>query len=148
MGDALIALHLASIQSEWLPELTAGISGAARDAGRPLPVLSILRLDRRYPLELGFASPVGPARRAIDETRPHVAAYAAVVEFGGWVRDAAIGFLRALEIGAGSTPPFTVHSTVSQGITALTPHLGTNLPAGFYVERARDLKRDLGCADP
>jgi hypothetical protein len=145
VGDALVGLYLTSIRNEWLPELQEVLLAAAERAGGPLPMISIFRLDRRYPLEIGFDGRFDDIRKTLDASRVAMSACSVVIEFGGWVRSAMVRVLTALGIGESSTPPFGVHGSCAEGIVWLAPHLTRRFPAGFYVDGIADLKREWGC---
>ncbi|MCA9590093.1 MAG: hypothetical protein KC657_32540 [Myxococcales bacterium] len=147
VGDALVALYLTSIRNEWLPELRDVLLAAAEREGRPLPMIAIFRLDRRYPLEIGFDGRFEDIRNTLDASRSALTACSTVLEFGGWVRSAMVRVLTALGIGESSKPPFGVHSSCAEGIVWLAPHLSSRYPAGFYVDGIAALKREWGCVD-
>lgn len=146
VAGTLVAVHLAPIQTPWLPDLRAAITRAADLNGGPVPLLSVFRLDARFPLRPGFDSNLGELRDTLRLLETSILGCAAVLEFGGILRAVMATALRTISLVSGRKPPIGVHDSVVSGVR----WLATLAPANEASTRelllaVSDLERALGC---
>lgn len=94
----LISIWLASLHDELLPEIERAVSVAAERCGGGVALLSLHRLDRRFPIGPSVTSNLGNIRDTMATIRPRVKATSTVLEFNGFLaatlRIAATGILK------------------------------------------------------
>lgn len=83
VDGAVVGLHLTSLRIEWLAPMAEALGAAAVRAGRPLPLLAVYRLDRRYPISHSFDGNLGELRATFASIASSVSACAVALEFGG-----------------------------------------------------------------
>lgn len=145
----IIGVMLAPIATEWLPDIRRAVGTAFERRGGPLPMLSIFRLDPRFPIVPGFDSNLAELRETLVLIREQVRAIAVVIEFdgliGGLMRRA-VGIIAAL---AGPRPPQAVHTTAASGAYWLASH---DAQCEAHVREilavVRGMKQLLGCEPP
>jgi hypothetical protein len=123
VGGLVLSLALTSLKSEWIPGLTAAVRQAHETAGAPVPIVAVHRLDKRYPLQVGFDSNLGDLRRALAELRPAMRAVAVVTEFDGFLGATMRAALAAIGAVSRGKPPIAPHRSVAQALGWLEPHL-------------------------
>lgn len=147
-GGVLLLLFLTSVRTPWLPHIDAAIRmAAARDERRRAAILSVFRLDKRYPLDFGFDRNLDDVREAVRGMAPFIGSNAIVLEFGGflaWTMKTTVNTL-AKVVRTKSTRTF--HDTVISGAASIIPHASPShvRSAGYYVDAVNRMKTQLGC---
>jgi hypothetical protein len=111
-GGVLVALTLTAIRSAWLVEHERVVNAFVASSGRPAPLLAIHRLDKRFPLDVGFDENLPELARTLGRLRGAFSAIAVVLEFDG-IMAAAFGV--SLDVvtllAGGRLPPIARHPT-------------------------------------
>jgi hypothetical protein len=149
-GMILLVL-LTAMRTEWLAPMIAAHVETARRYGGPRPYIALCKLDKRYPLDVGFDQNIGDLRNALDVARPHFRAFAVIVSFGGILGTTMRQALRILGFFAGGNPPMRACSTAAEAIAWIQPYAAASLAdpfdAAHCLESLRALEARLGCAD-
>lgn len=135
----LMGLYLAPVRSEWLPSIVGASEAAAARNGGAVPVLATFRLDRRFPLELGFDGNLADISGAFKKMRSTMSACSMVVEFGGIIGQAMRSAVSVVAALAGDRPSMAVHATTIEGLRWLEPRIDL-ARADDYLSAARRMK--------
>jgi hypothetical protein len=150
-GGVVILLFLTSIRTAWVPHIADAIRGAAsrHEHGRAA-LMAVFRLDRRYPLDIGFDRNLGELREGIREVVPSIGATAIVLEFGGVLTFTMKTAMSTFSFLARTKHPRTFHSTVVSAASWLLPHASADRRRAIpeYVGAVNRMKADLGCEVP
>jgi hypothetical protein len=128
----VVAIWLAPLRVEQIPDIRRAIELAWEKNPEGLAVLTILRIDRRFPVRpeqmVGNAE-VASLLRAVD---PAIRARATVVDYDGIVGAAARGILDELHTAAPPVRPAGVFDRVHDALCFLVPQMpGMQTPAAF-----------------
>lgn len=149
-GGVLVALTLTANRSAWLVEHERVVNAFVASSGRPAPLLAIHRLDKRFPLDVGFDENLPELARTLGRLRGAFSAIAVVLEFDG-IMAAAFGV--SLDVvtllAGGRLPPIARHPTPGSALRWLVHERGLTgiepAEALVAVQRARSA---LGEAAP
>lgn len=147
-GGVVLVLLLTSMRTAWLADFTqAVLDGAARCKGGCAPLLSVFRLDKRYPVDIGFKgnlSEIGEAHRTLA---PFTVASSVVVEFEGILAASLRAAIAGLEVFSLKKYPQSVHKTLISGASWIVPHVAeeSRRDVMHYVDALNRMKSDLGC---
>jgi hypothetical protein len=145
-GGTLLFVWLTSMRTEWLVQLNAAHAETARRYGSPRPMIAMSKLDRRFPVDVGFDLNLGELRNGLDRASAHLQACAVVVDFGGFMGFTMRQTLRL--IGATSKVPMTACSSVAEAVCWIEPYAAATTTGGFdrtyYVGALRHIEARLG----
>lgn len=143
----MIAIQLAQVRVEWLPEIRAGLVRAAELAGGPVPLLSLFRLDPRFPLSPGFDANLEEFGATLRVLRIRIRAIGVAIEFDGFAGAAMRSALVVIGALTGHEPPIAAHRSCASALAWLTENHGVprEHARGLLLamnELARDLDQD------
>jgi hypothetical protein len=147
-GGVVLLLLLTSVRSAWLGDITGFIRDAAarRESGRVV-VLTVVRLDKRYPLDVGFDRNLLELRDALRPIAASIAASAFVLEFGGFLATTMMRMMTVVgSLVRTQYPRHFDRSVVSAASWALS-HVDAAERRSFrhYVDVVDRMKMELGC---
>ncbi len=148
-GGVVLLLFLTSVRTAWVSEIDEIIrSSAARQSDGRARVISIFRLDKRFPVDIGFDSNLPDLLAGFRDLSRCIGASAVVVEFGGILALTMKSAISSLMFLARRSPPVEVHSSVVSAATWLLPHIdGERGSVRDYVDMSERMKLELGCED-
>lgn len=117
-----VLVQLTPMRAEWLAELRAAHIELEIRHGSPRPLVALVRLDRRFPLEVGFDQNLGELRHALQLVRPHLAACAVIVGFGGVVGFVMHRALRVIGFLGRRDLPTHVGSSAAEAVSWIAPY--------------------------
>lgn len=147
-GGVLHLLFLTSVRTAWLPKMTEVIRGAAsRHENERAALLCVFRLDKRYPLDIGFDQNLTDLRRAHREIAPSICASAMTLEFGGLLALAMKAAVATTSLLVKRQYPRTIHSSVVSAASWLRPHASASerRDVGHYASAVDRMRMELGC---
>jgi hypothetical protein len=150
-GGVLICLYLTAVQTAWIPEMIAAVrAAAAHREDRRVAAMTVLSLDKRYPLDIGFDSSLAELREGVREMAPCLRASAFVLEIDGFLASMMMAAISTLGSLAQSRYPRSIHPTVISGVRWLAPHVNAEhfLGVRHYVDAVNRMKTELGCLAP
>ncbi len=147
----ILLVQLTSTRTEWIPEVHAAYVETALRYGGPRPFIALSKLDRRFPLDVGFDQNLGELRRALDRARPHFQACAVIVGFGGILGFAMHQALRLIGLVSSRHPPMHACSTATEAVCWIEPYAASSTAGGFdrtyYLRALRRMEALLGSED-
>lgn len=150
-GGVLVLLVLTSVRTAWLPKMTELVRGAAsRHERERAAVLCVMRLDKRYPLDIGYDGNLAELREAHRDIAPSYGALALAIEFGGVLALTMKAAVSTVSLFVTPEYPRTIHSSVVSAASWLRPHANASerRDLGHYVGAVNRMKTELGCASP
>jgi hypothetical protein len=145
-GGVVFLLILTSVRTAWLQDMSAFIrAGAARRKDGRTALMTVFRLDKRYPLDLGFDGNLRQLGDGLRDVAPAIRASARVLEFDGMI---AFTMKAALvTLGFLARYPTRAHSTVVSGASWLAPYVSADerRSVDHYVDAVNRMKTELGC---
>lgn len=139
---------LTALRTEWLAQLQAAHAEAAIRCGGPRPFIALVKMDKRFPLQIGFDFNLGELRAALERTRPSLAACAVIVTFGGVLGFTMHQALRLIGFAAQRSPPMQVCSTAMEAVCWIEPHVVASTAGPFdpvyMLETLRTIEVLLG----
>lgn len=146
-----LMVQLTALRTEWLPQMHAAHVEMATRYGGPRPLLALVKLDKRFPLDIGFDQNLGELRRELELARPYFAACAVVVSFGGMLGTTMRQALRFIGLLAHGSPPMQVCSTAAEAVMWIEPYAMSCTGCAFNrvdcLEALREVEALLGCTD-
>lgn len=146
VAGTLVAVHLAPIKTAWLPDIRGAVNRAADLRGGPVPLLSVFRIDARFPLTPGFDSNLDELRETLRLLEKNVLGCAVVLEFDGFLRAVMRTAIKMISVLSAHKPPIAVHDSAVSGMRwlgELAPGVDADMREVLYA--ISDIKRALGC---
>jgi hypothetical protein len=144
----ILLLLLTAMRTELLAEVQAAHIETATRHGGPRPLIALCKLDRRFPLDIGFNQNLGELRSALDRARPVLQACAVIVGFGGILGFTMHQALRLIGLVSSRKPPMRVCSTATEAVCWIEPYAASSATGGFdrtyYLSALRRLEVLLG----
>lgn len=151
VGGLVLLVQLTATRLEWLAPIQAAHVSTALRYGGPRPFIAIAKLDRRFPIDIGFDALLSEQRSTLDRLRPHFLACAVVVRFGGILGFTMHRAMQLIGFVAGGSPPMHTCSSAAEAVCWIEPHAAPALAGGFdrgHVLRClRKLETLLGNED-
>ncbi len=147
-GGVFIFLFLTSLHTDWCDELSDALREAAsRSHSGRVPVLSVFRLDKRYPFDVGFDANLPELGAKLASIAPLIEASSVVLDFNGLLAFTWKAALRNLNTLVGATYPARFHSSLVSGVRWLRGHVPASRVASVrhYVDAVEQMKDSLGC---
>lgn len=146
----VVLVQLTATRNEWLDPIVKACVGCALRHGGPRPLIAVAKLDRRFPIDIGFDQNLIEQRRALDRIRPHVRAFAVVVRFGGILGFTMHRGLQAIGLVAGGDPPMRACSSAAEAVCWIEPYAAASsdgFDRGRALRSLRKLDEILGNED-
>lgn len=148
-GGVVVTLALTAFRSAWLADHERLFLEVAARAGGPVPMLAIVRLDKRFPIDVGFDANLAELARTLGALRGALSAVAIVLEFGGIMAatfKASLGVVTLL--AGGRLPPFSHHPTPGSALRWLTHERGlTSVDPAGALAAVHEARAALGVGD-
>ena len=145
----MVALQLAPLRLEDLTEVRDAFVRAAALAGGPVPLLSVFRLDPRFPLSPGFDGNVQEFSATLGVLRAHIRAIGVSIEFDGFAGAAMRSALVVVRALTGHRPPIAAHRSGASAVAWLAENHGVaRESARELLSAIGDLSRELGADHP
>jgi hypothetical protein len=147
-GGVVVLLVLTSVRTAWLTQMGEFIRDAAeRHEHGHAALLSVFRLDKRYPLDIGFDANFPELRESLGRIAPSLGASSMVLEFGGVIAFTMKAAARSMALLARTKYPRAVHSSVVSGASWIRPYANASerRDVGHYVRAIDRMKMELGC---
>jgi hypothetical protein len=147
-GGAVLLLVLTSVRTAWLTEIGNVIRSAAQrhPSGRAA-VLGVYRLDKRYPLDVGFDRNFHELREGHREIAPFIRASSMALEFGGVLALTMRAAVATMSLLVKQQYPQTIHSSVVAATSSLLPYVDERerRDVAYYTAAVDRLRMELGC---
>jgi hypothetical protein len=84
-GGLLISIWVSRLHDDLLQDIRRAVQRAVERHPEGVAILSMYRLDRRFPIDAHVRTNLGEIRDTLSAIRPHVRATSTVLEFGGFL---------------------------------------------------------------
>ena len=147
-GGVVLLLVLTSVRTAWLRDMAKIIHAAAsRHENKRAALLCVFRLDKRYPLDIGFDGNLPELREELRLLAPSIGASSTALEFGGLLAFTMKAAVASVDLLVKTKYPRAMHSTVVSAATWLLPYANTaerrEIP--HYTQSMERMKMELGC---
>ncbi len=147
----LLMLQLTTMRSEWLAELRSARQEAVKRYGGPRPFIALCKLDRRFPIDIGFDQELRDLQRELEGARADFSACAVIVSFDGLLGDLLRHALGLIGLVAGREPPMRVCSTAAEAVCWIEPYAASSIAGPFdrayFLGALRALEALMGSTD-
>lgn len=146
VDGAVVALHLTALRTEWLGPMADALRSAAEHAERPVPLLAVYRLDRRYPIRPSFDGNLGELRATFSSIASSIGACALALEFGGLMAAIMKATVPRVASRGRGVPEVKVFDGVVDGARWLAGEGRDRSPdVAALLATVAAMKRSLGC---
>ena len=148
-GGALLFLILTSVRTAWLPRMADLVrSTAARSGSERAAVLSVFRLDKRYPLDVGFDSNLDELRRGHGDFASSIGASSIVLEFSGVLAVTMRAAVATMGLFVKNQYPQQIHSSLVAATSWLLPYVDETQRrnVAHYTSAMESLRMELASA--